>query len=244
MSELFFSLAFLSFSYYLFCAVKVSFFSSILYFWPLLGLFFGICGLFPRAFFYLSFPFFLFLFLFFLFLFFALAKPKDHREPHILLVLGIRFDQSLPEEIFWNRVKKAAQLMKKYPRIKAILSGGTVFGETESEAVLLAEALEKEGIERERLILEKNSKTTAENFRFSLPYLEKEHPVVGIVTSRYHFFRSRHLAKAILKRKLSFFVTASPVYFLPHLYVREFFTFSVHALSLIISRFYHKPKRR
>lgn len=236
-------LGILSFGYYLFCGWKVSFRSSVLYFWPLLGAFFTVSAFF-HGFFWLFAPlFFLFWFLFFTFFLIAngiqWGKVGD-RKPRVLVLLGVRNDGTLPEALFSDRVRLCAQRMAEDPEVKAVICGGKVFSERISEAEGMANALEKLGVSRDRLILEDSSRTTVENFARLAPLLGRDHGGIGVISSSYHRFRAVLIARAVLGEKnVSFFGAPTPAYFAFHLYLREFFTFSV---DLVAGRMSGKKK--
>jgi uncharacterized SAM-binding protein YcdF (DUF218 family) len=210
--------------YYGLCCYRLSPRCSISCFWLLLALFFFISALSRRFFFILSPAFFLFWLLFGFFMIARKQRCDAPGEPEILLVLGARNDGTLPKEIFENRVSLAAEILTAYPKISAVLSGGTVFGEKESEAQSLETALIGRGIEKNRLIREERSRTTVENFRFALPFL-KGAECVAVVTSDFHRHRAECSARAAGLKRTVFFSAATPKWFLPHLYIREFFTF-------------------
>lgn len=228
-------IAALSLLYFFICALSYSPKSSVLYFWPLLSLFLFLCIPFPFLWKLLKIPFFLFWLLFFLFLLFWAREKGDEGEPDVLLVLGTRNDGTNPPALFYNRVRLAAKLLKKNPDLTAVLSGGKVFGEEISEARALKKALVQRGIAPQRLILEEASRSTKENFAFSHPNLEK-FKRVGVVTGFYHVFRARKTRKEE-EGKYLYFSTAAPAFFVPHLALREFFTFSVDFITGHINLF-------
>ncbi|MBR3837566.1 MAG: YdcF family protein [Clostridia bacterium] len=218
-----------SFWYYGLCCYRLSLRCSISYFWLLLGLFFSLSAISPRFFLILSPAFFLFWLLFGAFLLQQRKRSEKRDEPHVLVVLGARNDGTLPREIFENRVKLAAEVMAANPEISAVLSGGSVFGEKESEAQSLKAALIQRGVDQNRLICEEESRTTVENFCSSLPYL-KDAKVIGVVTSGFHRYRAERSARAAGLKDLVFYSAEAPKWFLPHLYIREFFTFMTDLL--------------
>ncbi|MBR2634248.1 MAG: YdcF family protein [Clostridia bacterium] len=226
-------LALASFFYYGLCAVLVSPRSSVLYFWPLLGAYFLLCAFFPLVRPLLLLPLLIFLFLFLLFCAFSLLEKRaPFHPPDVILVLGVRSDSTVPDRVFRGRVDLAKKALLRYPEAVCILSGGRVFGETDSEARLLYKALEKEGFGKKCFLLEEKSRTTKENFLLSFPLFPKGCSHALILTSRYHCFRASVTAHSTLPPcSLSFQGASAPIYFLPHLYLREFITFSVDLLQ-------------
>lgn len=236
-------LALLSFGYWGFLSLKVSPRTSILYFWLLLGAFFAVSAVWTKFFWIFALPFFLFWFLFFCFFLAALLVKwgkKGTEQPQALVLLGVRNDGTLPLELFSERVRLCAELMKEDPEVKAVLCGGRVFGERESEAKSMEKALVAMGIPEDRLLLEEKSRTTVENFSFLKECLGEEIRSVGVISSSFHRFRTCLAARAVLgDRKVCFYGAPIPAYFALHLYLREFFTFSV---DLIGGRFSRKQK--
>ena len=63
------------------------------------------------------------------------------------------------------RIEKAAEFLKENKNTLAVACGGIVHkDQLKSEARVIYEELVKRGIEKERIILEDKSKTTAQNF--------------------------------------------------------------------------------
>lgn len=107
-----------------------------------------------------------------------------------------------------DRFVEAAILARRYPTAKVVISGGTgalvLDGEADADtAVRLMDAL---GVERERLILEDESRNTYENAVFTRRLVQ---PAAGetwlLVTSAFHMPRSMGLF-----RKADFVVTPWP----------------------------------
>jgi uncharacterized SAM-binding protein YcdF (DUF218 family) len=67
-----------------------------------------------------------------------------------------------------DRIRKAAQLAKEYPKLLVLVSGGQAFPRagSRSEAVATADLLVELGVDLRRLRLETVSRTTAENAKF------------------------------------------------------------------------------
>ena len=223
-------LAAMAFLYYGLCAILYSPRSSLLFFWPLLGVALIFLALFRGFLFWLIFlPFLLFWLSFFAFMIFAGKRPgRNETPPQALILLGVRRDGTLPENIEKNRLSLALTLLKKYPSIPCILTGGRVFGEDDAESISLKKALCRRGIDPSRLILERESRTTKENFLFSFSRIPRNVRNCAVVTSRYHLFRASLTALSSSPPcQLSFYGASAPAFFLPHLFIREFFTFAV-----------------
>jgi hypothetical protein len=99
-------------------------------------------------------------------------------------------------------VKKSAQ---KYPNALILCTGGdTASRKKATEAGQMSAWLRKNGVNKDRILRERASQTTAQNARFSLELLSKEHPEVkylAIVSGDYHLKTGTLLfeAEAILR---------------------------------------------
>lgn len=90
-----------------------------------------------------------------------------------------------------DRLRVAYKSAKKYPNAWIVCTGGgTASGKkSATEAGQMAAWLKKQGVDRRRILTEKESHTTAENARFTLDLLAQEHPEVryiAIVSGDYH----------------------------------------------------------
>ena len=106
------------------------------------------------------------------------------------IVLGAHVNGTRLSRALRFRVEKAEEYLRENPRTLAVLSGGRGVDEKISEAKAMADYLLAHGIERERLLLEERSVSTAENLRFSLELLPDRKQKIGIVTNNFHIFRS------------------------------------------------------
>ena len=104
-----------------------------------------------------------------------------------------------------ERLQVVLRCAEKYPNALILCTGGPTASNAPSitEAGKMGEWLRKRGIAKERLILEKESKTTAENAIYSCRILQEKYPQVKqlvIVSSDYHIATGTLLfeAEAIL----------------------------------------------
>lgn len=131
------------------------------------------------------------------------AAAKTDREPEapFLLVLGAGVNGTVPSLSLYNRLTAAKDYLEAYPEARAILSGGQGPGEEITEAECMRRWLEAAGIAPARLILEEESTSTYENIRNSLALIEAmgENPRgrLAIVSSEYHLYRAKSLAKEL-----------------------------------------------
>ena len=124
-----------------------------------------------------------------------------------IVVLGFQLnpDGSMRDELI-NRLTVALRSAEKYPNAYIVCTGGGTAYENDyaTEAGEMANWLEDHGIDKERIIVEDNSLTTAQNAIYTYDTLVSEYPSVrylAIVSSDYHIATVELLftAEAILK---------------------------------------------
>lgn len=128
---------------------------------------------------------------------FSSFSPADRGE-YTLMVLGCKLKNGRPGRMLRRRLHKAAEQLKKYPDLLCVVSGGRAPDQPRAEAEAMADHLLELGIDRERIMVEKLSSTTYENFLFTGELLrQKNLPArVGVVTDRFHQFRSGRIARS------------------------------------------------
>ena len=109
-----------------------------------------------------------------------------------IVVLGyqLNVDGTMREELI-GRLEVAKASAEKYPNALIVCTGGhTAYQDSNaSEAGRMAEWLIQNGISEDRIIVEDNSLTTAQNAMFSIDILSEKYPQVtklAIVSSDYH----------------------------------------------------------
>lgn len=90
-----------------------------------------------------------------------------------------------------NRLKVALRSAQKYPNAYILCTGGGTAARKKSatEAGQMSAWLKKQGVKKQRIIVEKKSHTTAQNARCSLDVLLKDYPQVkyiAVVSGDYH----------------------------------------------------------
>ena len=138
----------------------------------------------------------------------ARRMPED-QIAGIVLIGGFHLDIRIADEQFdirpgmSERVMETVRLSKLYPQARIVYSGGG------TEAQLGKEILVRLGVERERIVVEDRSKSTAENARFSkIVAAPKQSEKWLLVTSAFHMPRAMGAFRAI-----GFPVEADPVDF-------------------------------
>jgi uncharacterized SAM-binding protein YcdF (DUF218 family) len=106
-----------------------------------------------------------------------------------------------------ERLLAAVDLGRRYPSARIVYSGGSTLGHSAVEADYATHVFESFGVARDRIILERHSRTTAENAAFTKQLVQ---PKAGehwlLVTSGYHMPRAIGTF-----RKVGFPVDAYPV---------------------------------
>lgn len=130
-----------------------------------------------------------------------------------IVVLGFQLepDGAMKDELI-QRLTVALRSAQKYPDAYVVCTGGGTAAENESvsEAGEMAKWLAEHGVARERIIVEDNSVTTAQNAIFTYDILTSLYPSVkklAIVSSDYHIatgellFRAESVLRAITPGK-------------------------------------------
>lgn len=124
-----------------------------------------------------------------------------------IVVLGFQLnpDGSMRDELI-NRLEVALRSAEKYPNAYIVCTGGGTAYDNDSatEAGEMAKWLEERGVEKDRIIVEDNSLTTAQNAIYTYDILASGYPSVrylAIVSSDYHIATGELLftAVAVLK---------------------------------------------
>lgn len=130
------------------------------------------------------------------------SANKDIKDkPDYIMILGggIRGKSMLLIQL--QRTEKALEFIKKNPDVKIIVSGGQGPGEDISEAESMKDYLIKHGVNSENIIKEDKSKNTMENMKYTAKILKtidnRSNLKIGIVTSNFHIFRAKFLAKRV-----------------------------------------------
>lgn len=159
-----------------------------------------------------------------------LSRPRKNQDYLIVHGAGLKGGKVTP--LLAGRVDKAIAFYRQQEKLrtppKLVLSGGQGTDESRPEAEAMAEYAEEQGMPRDRLLLEQESTTTAENMRFSKRLMDEDsggapyHAVY--VTSNYHVLRTGLYAqKAGLK--IMGIGSKTALYYLPTALLREYLAF-------------------
>lgn len=151
---------------------------------------------------------------------------KDRGQTDYIIILGAMVRGDTPSLILQERMDAGMQCIKDHPDAKIILSGGKGPGENISEAEAMEKYLIENGIDKNRLIKEENSKNTLQNLKNSKAiidtYSPKDKVQVTIVTSEFHMFRSKMIASRLGLSAWGFSANTAR-YLTPTYYIREYF---------------------
>ena len=126
---------------------------------------------------------------------------NSHLPVDAVIVLGAGVNGEEPSAALWSRIRAAGAYLAEHPEVPVVLSGGQGPGEDITEAEAMRRALWSNSEEfNERFLLEEQSTSTAENFRFSKALLEEkgldtETAVIAVVTNDFHCFRAHMIAQ-------------------------------------------------
>ena len=148
---------------------------------------------------------------------------KQQKNLDYIIVLGAQVRGDHPSRALRERIKKAADYLKKNPSTIAILSGGQGPGEDMTEAVCMQQELIKMGIESDRIILEEDSTSTWENLEYCARLAPVKEKKTGLVTQNFHVYRSLKLANHQQYSDIYGIPAPSQWTYQPHFMVREAF---------------------
>lgn len=147
------------------------------------------------------------------------AKADENLD--YIIVLGAQVRADGPSNVLKHRLNTAIDYLEKNPETICIVSGGQGYNEPCTEAQAMADYMEAAGIEKDRLILEDESKTTEQNIKYSKKYM-KNGASVGIITNDFHMFRAMQITKGEgLKSAKAIAAGSNPLY-LPNNMLREY----------------------
>ncbi|RJW43256.1 YdcF family protein [Clostridiales bacterium TF09-2AC] len=175
------------------------------------------------------------------------AASSDKKNLDYVIVLGARVKEHTVSNSLKKRLDKAIEYAEENPDTILVLSGGRGPGEDVSEAEVMRQYLEYNGVRPEQLLIEDRSVSTVENIAYSkvvieehrnrdkkelvplthkttsVPYaIAPDKPLeIGVLTSNFHIYRARLTAeKWGLENVYGISADSDPVLFI-HLCVRE-----------------------
>lgn len=175
------------------------------------------------------------------------AASSDKKNLDYVIVLGARVKEHTVSYSLKKRLDKAIEYAEENPDTILVLSGGRGPGEDVSEAEVMRQYLEYNGVRPEQLLIEDRSVSTVENIAYSkvvieehrnrdkkelvpltrrttsVPYaIAPDKPLeIGVLTSNFHIYRARLTAeKWGIENVYGISADSDPVLFI-HLCVRE-----------------------
>lgn len=131
---------------------------------------------------------------------FSGTKDQPIKNPDTVLILGAQVkgsskDNAYPSAVLKERLDAAVPYLKEHPEATVIVCGGQGADEPDSEANVMAEYLRVKGIPDTQILKEDTSTRTKENIQNAQKKLSLGKTV--IVTSDFHIYRSKLLAKRL-----------------------------------------------
>lgn len=148
------------------------------------------------------------------------AHQTGQENLDCLLVLGAQIRGNGITRNLRKRLDTAVNFLERNHGTRVIVSGGGGSGRMVSEAEAMKAYLMEQGIASERITMEKLSRNTAENMKFSKTLIENDSSV-GIVTNGFHLYRSLRLAKKAGIENVSGLAAPTDRLMVLHYYVRE-----------------------
>lgn len=163
---------------------------------------------------------------------FAIISYPKHNEnkADYIIVLGAGLtNKTTPSLILQSRLDAAIKCMDENDTGYIVLSGGQGVDEDLPEAHAMSKYLQDRGVNKDKIIIEDESRNTNENFEYSKEKIE-EHShkslkeiKVKIITSDSHAFRSSIIAKKNGYAHFDSYSSSTVWYFIPVTYTREAF---------------------
>ena len=130
-----------------------------------------------------------------------------------------------------RRVNTAVDYLNKHPNTKVIVTGGQGPGENITEAEAMRRYLTEKQIDKDRILMEDKARNTKQNFQFSNELYDLTEKKIVIVTTDYHIFRSKAIAKKLGCKNILTLPSKSQKEVLPMYLFREYFAVVLYALT-------------
>ena len=147
------------------------------------------------------------------------ARPDG--EVSRLIVLGAQVHESEPSVVLRYRLDAACEYMDEHEDVTCIVSGGQGANEPAAEAHVMKSYMERWGIASERIVVEDESLSTAENIENSKRLLTSPEERVAIVTNNFHMYRALAIAHKKGLVNVSGLAAPSHAFYLPNNVLRE-----------------------
>ncbi|MEK5233698.1 YdcF family protein [Lysinibacillus sp. FSL K6-0232] len=126
------------------------------------------------------------------------AESNADGSADYMIILGAKVKPGgVPSLSLKSRLEAAVPYLTSYPHVKVVVSGGQGPDEDRTEASIMQEYLERNGIDAARIIVEDKSTSTYENLKFSKELLPKDTKKITIVSNDFHLKRAKYLAESL-----------------------------------------------
>jgi uncharacterized SAM-binding protein YcdF (DUF218 family) len=149
---------------------------------------------------------------------------KGESGAEYIIVLGAQMRDRGPSVVYKARLDSAIEYLNNNPDTKVIVTGGQGANESISEGEGGQEYLLLQGINKDRILVEKDSFDTDENISNALKLIDTDNDMkICIVTNNFHVFRGVMIAKRYTNAKISGIAAFTQYQYLPNNMVRETF---------------------
>lgn len=153
------------------------------------------------------------------------GNQKPTEDVDYLIVLGAGLYGDVPSPVLKARLNVASAYLLEHEDVLVIVSGGQGLNEHITEAEAMMKYLKNEEIEADRIMVEDQATSTFENLKYSFEMVDELKDVkVGIVTNKFHIFRSMMLAQRVGLDAVGFPSEIPPSIVIKS-YLREYFAF-------------------
>ena len=170
-----------------------------------------------------------------LFAFFIFLTVQIQHSPSIpavksIIVLGSGIENGQPSAALAKRLDIAAPIAQSQPHALVILTGGLDFGETQTEAAIMAKYLQQHyALPSQQMALETQSTSTELNLKNSQLIL-KQHQIqlddpIAIVTSDFHTVRAKAIAQKQDYSDVYMVAAPTPLLIRYNAWLREYFAY-------------------
>ena len=127
------------------------------------------------------------------------SEVKSIENVNTMIILGAKVNEDGISKTLKRRLDKAIEYYNTNKNINIIVSGGQGSDEVVTEALAMKNYLVKNGVSKDKIIMEDKATTTLENIIFSKKIITNKNlkGKVLIVTSDYHLFRGQFIASIL-----------------------------------------------
>ncbi|MCL2180189.1 MAG: YdcF family protein [Treponema sp.] len=150
------------------------------------------------------------------------ARSSGSENADYLIILGAGLYRGGPSLTLLRRINTAVDYAVRNPGVKIITSGGTGQGQARSEAAIMSNVLQINGIGIDRILIEDKSTNTFENLKYSARLMNDLNKKAVIVSSEFHLFRAKIIAKRLGYNNAGTLASRTPRLLLLHYYLREY----------------------